>query len=46
MWGKAKEEIGEAYGVDSLESPSTTRKVPLLQSFKTERDKGQMQAFV
>ncbi|XP_059449989.1 WAT1-related protein At3g28050-like [Corylus avellana] len=42
MWGKAKEEIGEDYGVNSLESPSTTQKVPLLQSYKTESNKGQV----
>lgn len=38
IWGKAKEEIGEDYVVGSLESPSTTQKAPLLQSYITERD--------
>ncbi|KAF5479555.1 hypothetical protein F2P56_000365 [Juglans regia] len=38
IWGKAKEEIGEDYVVESLESPSTTQKAPLLQSYKTERE--------
>lgn len=42
MWGKAKEEMGADYGVDSLESPSTTQKVPLLQNYKTGGDKVQM----
>ena len=36
MWGKAKEEIGEDYGVSSPESPPTTQKVPLLQSYKAQ----------
>ncbi|GAV72579.1 EamA domain-containing protein [Cephalotus follicularis] len=36
MWGKSKEEIGEDYGVGSLDSPST-QKAPLLQSHKNEQ---------
>ncbi|GMY13446.1 WAT1-related protein At3g28050-like [Fagus crenata] len=36
MWGKAKEEIGEDHGVSSPESPPTTQKVPLLQSYKAQ----------
>ncbi|XP_075636924.1 WAT1-related protein At3g28050-like [Castanea sativa] len=36
MWGKAKEEIGVDHEVGSLESPSTTQKTPLLQSYKAQ----------
>ncbi|KAL4653537.1 hypothetical protein ACB092_01G310900 [Castanea dentata] len=36
MWGKAKEEIGLDHEVGSLESPSTTQKTPLLQSYKAQ----------
>ncbi|KAG6659448.1 WAT1-related protein At3g28050-like [Carya illinoinensis] len=42
LWGKAKEEIGEDYVVESLESPSTTQKAPLLQSYKTVTEGGKM----
>ncbi|KAF2308576.1 hypothetical protein GH714_010876 [Hevea brasiliensis] len=35
MWGKAKEELSEDYGVSTLESPPA-QKVPLLQSYKDE----------
>lgn len=39
MWGKATEEVDE--DVSSLES-STTENVPLLQSYKTEREEKKM----